>query len=225
MQSTPITKVFWIFSPTYLLADWRKKQAKGKSDRAQKIIKYNMSYFSLSIWFLVAIELIGKSNGEIAKNFVWINNLTIFLFVWVIPFSRCNEIFWAFIQDALEKVEQTTSKSNLTYRQRLNLAFFSYGELVINFALMFYVMPETWWGTNKFATTIDALYFSGITIVTVGYGDYTPTYWIPKLLTVYEVFCGVVLLVVSFTVYTSRGLSENTKSNQAASKRNNTQRD
>lgn len=43
MQSTPITKVFRIFSPTYVLADWRKNKVKDNSGRAHIIIKYDMN--------------------------------------------------------------------------------------------------------------------------------------------------------------------------------------
>ena len=54
----------------------------------------------------------------------------------------------------------------------------------------------------------DAIYFSGITIATIGYGDLVPKHSFSQFLAIYEVINGFVLIVVSFTVYVSRSISE-----------------
>jgi voltage-gated potassium channel Kch len=45
---------------------------------------------------------------------------------------------------------------------------------------------------------VDALYFSAVTITTVGYGDLSPEVWFGKLLVILEIFVGLILVVVAF---------------------------
>jgi len=49
----------------------------------------------------------------------------------------------------------------------------------------------------------DAIYFSAITIATVGYGDIAPAHWSSRLVAVYEIGIGLILLYVSVVVYLS----------------------
>ena len=129
------------------------------------------------------------------------------LLVWGYSISRANEIIYAFLGDAIARLNGKKAKSNLKYGDRIRLALSSYLELVVNFASVYYVMPADWF--NKSLDTYwQALYFSGVTITTLGYGDFSPKYWIAQVLSVYEVFCGFSLLIVSFTVYVSGGISE-----------------
>ena len=48
----------------------------------------------------------------------------------------------------------------------------------------------------------DSLWYSASTITTSGGGGYYPNHWVGQLLSFYEVACGVILLVVCFTIYT-----------------------
>lgn len=83
------------------------------------------------------------------------------------------------------------------------------GEVITNFATIYYLVPNTWFKeSHEFASVIEAFYFSGITIATIGYGDISPQHWLAQLLTIFEVFCGLVLLLVAFAVYTTQGLAE-----------------
>ena len=52
---------------------------------------------------------------------------------------------------------------------------------------LFYMFAEGW-------SVIDALYFSVITLATIGYGDLTPTTDLAKLFTVFYVLIGIGLL-------------------------------
>jgi hypothetical protein len=62
---------------------------------------------------------------------------------------------------------------------------------------------------NKGDFTIwQAIYYSGVTITTLGYGEITPCHFISQLMAIFEVNNGFSLIVVSFTVYVSRSISE-----------------
>jgi hypothetical protein len=62
---------------------------------------------------------------------------------------------------------------------------------------LFYVIAEGW-------TVVDALYFSAMSLATVGYGDLVPGSDIAKLFTVVYVLCGVGIVVSFFTTLTAR---------------------
>jgi voltage-gated potassium channel len=118
--------------------------------------------------------------------------------------SRNNEIFLAFLYDAFDKIDGKESNSDLTISDRLKLSFKSYIELIINFSILFSLFPINYWKACHMPNSIlENLYFSGVTITTLGYGDYSPIHWFPQLLTVYEVFCGFILIIVCFTIYTN----------------------
>lgn len=62
--------------------------------------------------------------------------------------------------------------------------------ILILCATVFYRHIEGW-------AWIDALYFSVVTLSTVGYGDFTPQTTIGKLFTICYLFCGVGLFVAA----------------------------
>ncbi len=50
---------------------------------------------------------------------------------------------------------------------------------------------------NRLENYVDSLYFSGVTISTVGYGDILPTTMLSKMFAVLESFCGQMITVVA----------------------------
>ena len=184
----------WIrpfLSPTTPIASYLKTKS-SSDDRAETIKRLNSLYLCIALASVVGLWIYGKPTILMGLEFVWGYYLL----------SRCNEIFYAFLKDALDKAGGQDSKSNLTKKERLVLALKSYLELVINFAILYFLMPSCFW-KGEFCSILDALYFSGVTITTLGYGDIAPENLLPKLLTVYEVLCGFILLIVCFAIYTS----------------------
>lgn len=196
-------KLFIFLSPTWKIADYLKK----KFDRTKVINTLNALYLSVSLVSVICIIIYQE---------YFLNNMTmnlndslsfIVVLIWsYFLLSRCNEIFWAFLQDAFDRIDKNKNQfSNLTFADRIKLSLKSYIELILNFSLLYALLPANneIWNTNNVPTSIfDTIYFSGVTITTLGYGDISPNHWYPKLLTVYEVFCGFILLIVCFTIYT-----------------------
>src|SRR5215470_14054712 len=122
------------------------------------------------------------------------------VYLWVVPFSRCNEILFAFLDDALDRLRGQQPRTPLTPVDRLGLAMRSYLEVAGDFAILYFLLPSQWFSGNL-RTIVDAFYFSGATITTVGYGDITPCHELSKLLVLYEVGIGLVLIVVTIGTY------------------------
>lgn len=148
--------------------------------------------------------------------FLTSNALTLIPFTLVVIWqyfllSRSNEIFIAFLRDAYDKLTlNDTSLSTLTYRDRLVLSFRSYIELIINFGIFYYLLPSNFWKQTVPSSILESIYFSGVTIVTLGYGDITPSHWLPQLLSIYEVLCGFILIIVCFAIYVGKAQSQRT---------------
>ena len=183
-----------------------KKKKKKKVQRAigAHLKAYNLCFFlsAFAVAFMSAVTPL----GDYGSGFRHAHIALAALLVWGFPISRANEIIYAFLRDAIDKVNGKESSSNLSYGERIGLALRSYLELVVNFATVYYLMPAHWFD-KPLETFPQALYFSGVTITTLGYGDFAPECWIAQFVSVYEVFCGFSLLIVSFTVYVSFGAS------------------
>ena len=205
-----IYTVEFSLSPTYFFADYKKSKNISAGKKLEVLIKkFNTRY--LIIASLLALWLFYFPPAEIYETKVgdvfW--GFSLFI-VWIYPLSRANEIIYAFYRDAIEKLNGEQSRSQLKYGERIQLAVKSYIELIINFASIYMLLPPEYFG-GKITTYADALYFSGVTITTLGYGDISPMHNFSKFLSVYEVLCGFVLIIVSFAVYTGRGIESNAR--------------
>ncbi len=214
----------YLFSITGLIACVSKLWVDYSERKIDVVIKKYKKYRVIKFWncFYLLLSIIcvagilyhesypGKGrlfNGDI----VGLNFLLGYFWI-----SRCNEIFFAFLTDAYDKLKPNASNSSsLLPYERIQLALKSYLELILDFALLYWILPVNFWISSSLCpremvenivnapvSLVDFLYFSGVTITTLGYGDISPTHWWPKFLSVYEVLCGFILLVVSFTVYT-----------------------
>jgi hypothetical protein len=204
-----------ILSPTWYLARITN-EGLSREDKTKVVKTRNYFYLFVSIaliFLLVILEvctgkgMVGIPSNQPNDNFLGVILSWLFaFFVYVLIWSRCNEIFIAFISDALDKTEGKEPSTDLTYRDRITLSFFSYVELILNFAIIYSFMPEPWFDSGL-KSIIDAVYFSGVTITTLGFGDISPQHWLPQILVLHQVLAGFTLIVVSFAIYAGRGLS------------------
>jgi len=217
--------IWWVLSPTYKYAELEKSRITDEKDikdeeKKKKISllikKLNIRYLYLSIFLCVLVQLV-VTLGECQPFKGWYNSpsykdiysILVIVFSWFYLFSRTNEIFKAFLHDAVCKLNYDPSISSLKYGERLKLAFNSYIELILLFAMVYFLSPSEFFkGCYKFSSIFEAIYFSGITITTLGYGDITPTNFVIQITTVYEVLVGFSLIIVSFAVYSNLAISE-----------------
>merc|ERR1712086_169884 len=79
------------------------------------------------------------------------------------------------------------------------------GVLISGYLLLSVLVYSVWLGTW---TPIDSVYFAVVTLTTVGYGDVTPHGEIPKVVTIFMQFIGVVIIGVAIGVLTEFIISQ-----------------
>ncbi len=186
--------VIYFFSPTLFLA----RKMKKRWNRTRVIKNLNNIYLIISI--ITVMLFLGFYDKKINYEYQsFVPSIILGYYLW----SRALEIIAAFIFDAVDKTRPVeTSKSNLTPKDRVVLSLKSYIELILIFAIGYFIMPCSWWSEAP-RNVLEAIYFSGVTITTLGYGDIHPIHPFSQLLTIFEVLCGFSLLVVSFAIYTN----------------------
>jgi voltage-gated potassium channel len=190
-----------LLSPTRLVIDRLKDSRKNAQSKALLLLKWNHGFFWYDV--LVAFAL-GVVSSLLPPPYVLPHALGWVFFI--VAYSRCNEIAAALLHDVGRELDLAESSTALTTGQRIKMAMRSYVGLVINFGVIYYFLPNLF-SAAFFAPAldnfVDALYFSGVTITTLGYGDIKPDHAVTKLLVLYELFSGLLLVVVALSVYLS----------------------
>ncbi len=200
--------LFLLFSPTLIRASYLKWKLKENKDDVRDLIKSRNSLY-LTITVLLAV-ILWILEDNIDKNCLrWLA-----IGMGYYAFSRVNEIFISFIKDASSHLKYEERSSTLKYHERIPLAMKSYLELIILYGVIAYALQLfqiTMFCCDDFHCQLDlwkAIYYSGVTITTLGYGDITPNHFIAELMAIYEVVNGFSLIIVSFTVYVARSISD-----------------
>ena len=170
------------------------------------IIIWNLALLCCSAAVCALADLLvqGAKNGDaFGSSAVHISVWCICAFLAYFAAARIFEILYAFYKDAMDKVESKPKRSGLTKKNRLQLLFLSYIELVLNYAIIYFFALRLDWArfSINFDDSSHAIYFSGITIATVGYGDQFPTSTLGRYIVLGEVLSGIILFVVSLAVY------------------------
>lgn len=199
-----ISFLFYLLSLTLLFADYRKYLAAPDKDAVAGVVKRLNFRFLAATAAVVAFLLLLDHSDVVPETVIYPSELVALAAIY--SFWRCNEIFIAFVLDATSHLGPGEHATGLGYFERVGLAMRSYLELVLAYAVIYYGLSAFYAQFSESLSVESALYFSGVTIATIGYGDIHPTHWVARLFTVYEVFNGISLIVVSFTVYVSRSV-------------------
>ncbi len=195
-----------VIAPTWLLANYLV----SRGDETRVLNRLNRFWLGASVVLFLAIlfwtgnriALVQQPSGWPVSRFGQPLCLVFAYFLW----SRCTHIGFVFLRDAYEQLGEAGAMSIPRSKNRIMLAFMSYLELIINFAMLYAVCPaDSWQHSQDFYPTrlTDVLYFSATTITTSGNGAMIPKGGLLQLASTYEIFCGLTLLVVCFTIYTS----------------------
>ncbi len=206
--------LFYALSWTYFRASFLVDQQTTKDSRRDLIKKLNWQYFTVAP---VVAALIGFLTWVVSHNDPTLINgflKTVLTIAGVYAFFRVNEVFLAFVRDARSHLKPIKHKSSLKYHERIPLAMRSYVELIILYGIIYFslnmICSSLLCGGKPCSVCIwNAIYFSGVTITTLGYGDIAPGDIGSQFFTIYEVINGFSLLIVSFTVYVSRSIAAN----------------
>ena len=195
-----------LLSPTLRAARCCKLLCKKNHQARRKVIIFlNQLYFYYSLFILALLLFFCRAKFPTELS-LWI--LVPGCGVVIIAVSRINEIFIAFINDATSHLQKKRHFSTIQYFERIPLAMRSYVELIVQFAFLYYFIQKFFLLFNKDRTLFECVYFSAVTITTIGYGDISATHWMSQALCIYEILAGFALIIISFTVYVSRAVGK-----------------
>lgn len=221
MSLSKFCKCVATIMPTYFLYIYLKKKRKNQNEDSFKLSKkFDSVFLIIAICIVIAHFVIEFLRIN------WYNNwaLHVFYVLLSIQISRNIEIPFAFLSDVLDKLNPNSSsnknrKTNASLR--IELTVLVYFEILLNYSLIFCLLScENWcnipnddsYFCNNGSNTLsmfDSIYFSVVTIATLGYGDITPKLMLPKLLVIMEVMTSFVLVIMSIAIYVSSNQKNN----------------
>ncbi len=162
---------------------------------------------SISLKHLIAFAPKYKVASFLSEFYVFLRLiflLLIFLFYNVIPICICYILVIYFLIDGLNYrlciifVDRYDKEWGLRSLNRsLILLMINYVELIIGFAVLFLISGSVGFDKNQIITLrSEALYFSVVTVTTLGYGDIKPLTPFTRWLSITETLMGFILIVL-----------------------------
>ena len=190
---------------------WLNEFPENKVNNLSIIEKSFMSLIifirSLSLVHIKDIFKKGKIRSEISEFYVLgrlffmfyilfsslINNLHIYILVIYFLIDGLNYRLCIFFVDRYKKDWGLRS-----INRTIILLMLNYFEIIIGFSIFYYLTKSIVYSdTLKIITSpIQSLYFSAITITTLGYGDMTPISSIGRILVILELGLGFILTII-----------------------------
>lgn len=186
----------FIWSPSRWLID--RVKTEDRVIRGDRLRGWSLGLFIYEIVLAILLCI----DRDVPSLPSWIEWPIIVIAVW-----RINEITWAFYGDALSMVtpikQKEKHRSNLQKDERIRMAMRSIYGLLFNFAVLYYYLPvdKPFKDGYTLPGFFESMYFSGITLATVGYGDISPTNNWLQFLSIYEVFTGILIIAVAIATY------------------------
>jgi voltage-gated potassium channel len=213
----------WIYRnliPTRYLYERMKARRQNEGPEKAATFARRWPSYLLAMELVVAIGLSAGTLSEIGSEHYILVRWMAYV-AWIFAISRVAEIVGAYYYDAMDSFAVDRGPASLSKPDRINLVMKSYPSLVIDWAVIYFVLPSSQFlahapdGSESYAlqSFIDAIYFSGVTIATVGYGDIAPTGPWSRLLSICEVWTGILVLVFALCAYLAAPTTPSRKRN------------
>ena len=175
---------------------------KGQLDCDSNLAQYRVHNAIEWYYFLVTM-ILGFIYIASYLNFVYLLNifwlwLIVTILVCLLAIYRLMEILATFAMLHLKSSYHSKSPVHA-----LVLTFVSYINIIIVFAILFIVIGDVFGDTFSSTSSnflckdlINPIYFSFVTITTLGYGDLSPQTWAGKLLVIAQILIGILTIVV-----------------------------
>jgi len=121
--------------------------------------------------------------------------------LWLFPFSRVNELAIGFYKDAKQRFTGPPSRTKTAPIERLVLLVAAYFEVAAQFGILYFCALPSGYFNSDFRSIIEAVYFSVVTITTVGYGDIHPQNPWAQVACMYELAVGFIVITFAFGSY------------------------
>jgi hypothetical protein len=157
---------------------------------------WNWAFRSILVAWIVVLWL--ATNSKEVRQ--WPSTLG-WAALWFFPFSRVNELALGFYQDAIQRFTGRLSRTKTAPVERLRLLVGAYFEIAAQFGILYFCALPSGYFAKDFCSIIQALYFSVVTIGTVGYGDITPQKSLAQILCIYELVVGFIVIVFALGSY------------------------
>ena len=184
--------LLFILSPTRFIVECLKRMFPASWSKI--LTCWNLGFLGLSAVICIILWFV--------RPCAWPWPLRCCFFLWVVPFSRINEISYAFPKDAIQQLSGASKRTTFSPAQRLGFLASSYVEVALDFGIFYFFLPAGMF-SKPFSSIIHAVYFSWVTITTTGYGDITPQCAQSQLLCMWELAVGLTLVVLAVGSYIS----------------------
>lgn len=178
--------MFRIFSPLQYLKILFKIQSNKNNPKGDVPAWFTECY----ILFWIAYELHLFVNSVTTNYKILISIILAYQSVQVI----FNALYYSFLRPAF-----FGNKTVHQIYRNIILLLINYIELIIIFSLIFFINKDVFFKYDAVAQKVDAIYFSIITITTIGYGDITPIHPIGKIAVAFEALFGTILFVIALS--------------------------
>lgn len=183
----------WLLSPTRKVIDLWKKRG-DRTYRGNALRQWSFWLFCTEVAACIACTLLLQGKPPVDLSFIG------GALIWY-ACSRVFEIAYAFYRDPLSQ----SKESDLKVSDRIQMAMRSYFGLAFNFAVLYYFLPFAALfkvgDQVHLSNFLEAFYFSGVTLATLGYGDVLPIHGLSRLLALCEVFTGILIVAVAIAAY------------------------
>ena len=159
---------------------------------------FSVSWAFDQAFLFIAIALIA---AHILSDYLCTNTRQYFVYFSIIQISRCIEIPFGFFSDLMDKIHEDTISQASGTGKRMALSIIVYFEIILNYSLIYSLLSAEQWNLKLALSMLDSMYFSVITMATLGYGDISPAGAMAKLLTMSEVMTSLIIIAISFTIY------------------------